>query len=143
MWAAPDGAALLFSRAGLEILKLREGEGGARGEFAIRQFRDLWLHGGAVPLAILDKVVDNYITAKQTARWAGKAPRQSGARYRARSVLWFAQATAVLRAGASTKPASRSTTARTTCSQWSAMFIAIMPKIRFPGRKKPMTARTA
>jgi uncharacterized protein (DUF885 family) len=33
----------------------------------IRQFHDAVLLGGAVPLAILDKIVDNYIAAKQTA----------------------------------------------------------------------------
>ena len=52
----------------LEILKLRERAKTALGaKFDIRQFHDAVLPGGAVPLAILDKIVDNYIAAKQTA----------------------------------------------------------------------------
>jgi uncharacterized protein (DUF885 family) len=52
----------------LEILKLREKAKTALGaKFDIRQFHDAVLLGGAMPLAILDKIVDNYIAAKQTA----------------------------------------------------------------------------
>jgi uncharacterized protein (DUF885 family) len=32
----------------------------------IRRFRDAVLLGGAVPLAILEKIVDNYIAVKQS-----------------------------------------------------------------------------
>jgi uncharacterized protein (DUF885 family) len=52
----------------LEILKLRDNAKTALGaSFAIRQFYDAVLHGGAAPLAILDKVVDNYIAANHSA----------------------------------------------------------------------------
>jgi len=42
-------------------------EGSARRKFDIRQFHDAVLLGGAVPLTILEKIVDNYIAAKQSA----------------------------------------------------------------------------
>ena len=62
------GQACAYMLGKLEILKLRDKaktELGAK--FDIRQFHDAVLLGGAVPLAILDKIVDNYIAAKQTA----------------------------------------------------------------------------
>jgi uncharacterized protein (DUF885 family) len=52
----------------LEILKLREKARTALGsKFDIREFHDAVLLGGAVPLAILEKIVDNYIAKKRTA----------------------------------------------------------------------------
>jgi uncharacterized protein (DUF885 family) len=61
------GQACAYMLGKLEILKLREKAKAALGaKFDIRQFHDAVLLGGAVPLAILDRVVDNYITAKQT-----------------------------------------------------------------------------
>jgi uncharacterized protein (DUF885 family) len=62
------GQACAYMLGKLEILKLREKAKLALGaKFDIRQFHDAVLLGGAVPLAILDKIVDNYIAAKQTA----------------------------------------------------------------------------
>ncbi len=62
------GQACAYMLGKLEILKLREKAKTALGaKFDIRQFHDAVLLGGAVPLAILDKIVDNYIAAKQTA----------------------------------------------------------------------------
>jgi uncharacterized protein (DUF885 family) len=52
----------------LEILRLREKAKSALGaKFDIRQFHDAVLLGGAVPLGILEKIVDNYIAAKRSA----------------------------------------------------------------------------
>jgi uncharacterized protein (DUF885 family) len=52
----------------LEILKLRDKAKAAFGaKFDIRQFHHAVLLGGAMPLAILDRRVDNYIAAKQSA----------------------------------------------------------------------------
>lgn len=62
------GQACAYMLGKLEILRLRDkakAELGAK--FDIRQFHDAVLLGGAVPLAILDKIVANYIAAKQTA----------------------------------------------------------------------------
>jgi uncharacterized protein (DUF885 family) len=51
----------------LEILRLREKAKRDLGpKFDIRQFHDAVLLGGAVPLAILERIVDNYIAAKRT-----------------------------------------------------------------------------
>jgi uncharacterized protein (DUF885 family) len=62
------GQACAYMLGKLEILKLREKAKTALGaKFDIRQFHDAVLLGGAVPLAILDEIVDNYIAAKQTA----------------------------------------------------------------------------
>jgi uncharacterized protein (DUF885 family) len=62
------GQACAYMLGKLEILKLREKAKTALGaKFDIRQFHDAVLLGGAVPLAILGKIVDNYIAAKQTA----------------------------------------------------------------------------
>jgi len=62
------GQACAYMLGKLEFLKLREKAKTALGaKFDIRQFHDAVLLGGAVPLAILDKIVDNYIAAKQTA----------------------------------------------------------------------------
>lgn len=62
------GQACAYMLGKLEFLKLRDKAKTALGaKFDIRQFHDAVLLGGAVPLAILDKVVDNYIAAKQSA----------------------------------------------------------------------------
>jgi uncharacterized protein (DUF885 family) len=62
------GQACGYMLGKLEILRLREKAKAALGaKFDIRQFHDAVLLGGAVPLAILDKVVDKYIAAKQSA----------------------------------------------------------------------------
>jgi uncharacterized protein (DUF885 family) len=62
------GQACAYMLGKLEILKLREKAKTALGaKFDIRQFHDAVLLGGAMPLAILDKRIDAYIAAKQTA----------------------------------------------------------------------------
>jgi len=48
----------------LKILELRERTQNALGEeFDIREFHDVVLSGGALPLDILDRRIDNYIQA--------------------------------------------------------------------------------
>lgn len=62
------GQACGYMLGKLEILRLREKAKTVLGpKFDIREFHDAVLLGGAVPLAILDKVVDNYIARKRTA----------------------------------------------------------------------------
>lgn len=62
------GQACAYMLGKLEILKLREKAKAALGtKFDIRQFHDAVLLGGAVPLTILDTIVDHYIAAKQSA----------------------------------------------------------------------------
>jgi uncharacterized protein (DUF885 family) len=49
-------------------LRLRDKAKSALGtRFDIRQFHDALLLGGAVPLTILEKIVDNYIAGRQSA----------------------------------------------------------------------------
>lgn len=62
------GQACAYMLGKLEILKLREKAKAALGaRFDIRQFHDAVLLGGAVPLAILDRIVARYIAEKQSA----------------------------------------------------------------------------
>ncbi|HEX4079295.1 MAG TPA: DUF885 family protein [Rhizomicrobium sp.] len=62
------GHACAYMLGKLEILKLRDKAKAAFGaKFDIRQFHHAVLLGGAMPLAILDRRVDNYIAAKQSA----------------------------------------------------------------------------
>jgi len=67
-YCVTPGQACGYMLGKLEILRLREKAKAALGpKFDIRQFHDAVLLGGAVPLAILDKIVDNYIAKKRTA----------------------------------------------------------------------------
>jgi uncharacterized protein (DUF885 family) len=62
------GQACAYMLGKLEILKLREKAKAALGtKFDIRQFHDAVLLGGAMPLAILDRRIDNYIAERQSA----------------------------------------------------------------------------
>ncbi|HTT81866.1 MAG TPA: DUF885 family protein [Rhizomicrobium sp.] len=62
------GQACGYMLGKLEILRLRDKAKAALGaKFDIRQFHDAVLLGGAMPLSILDRRVDDYIAAKQTA----------------------------------------------------------------------------
>jgi uncharacterized protein (DUF885 family) len=52
----------------LKILELRDKAKGALGErFDIREFHDVVLKNGAVPLPILEELVDDYIAARKAA----------------------------------------------------------------------------
>jgi len=67
-YCVTPGQACGYMLGKLEILRLREKAKAALGaRFDIHQFHDAVLLGGAVPLAILERVVDNYIAAKRTA----------------------------------------------------------------------------
>jgi uncharacterized protein (DUF885 family) len=67
-YCVEPGQACGYMLGKLEILRLRDKAKTALGaKFDIRQFHDAVLLGGAVPLTILEKVVDNYIAAKQSA----------------------------------------------------------------------------
>ncbi|HEX9158684.1 MAG TPA: DUF885 family protein [Rhizomicrobium sp.] len=67
-YCVTPGQACGYMLGKLEILKLREKARTALGpRFDIREFHDAVLLGGAVPLAILDKMIDNYIARKRTA----------------------------------------------------------------------------
>jgi uncharacterized protein (DUF885 family) len=67
-YCVTPGQACGYMLGKLEILRLREKAKAALGaRFDIRQFHDAVLLGGAVPLAILERIVDNYIAAKRTA----------------------------------------------------------------------------
>jgi uncharacterized protein (DUF885 family) len=67
-YCVTPGQACGYMLGKLEILKLREKAKTALGpKFDIREFHDAVLLGGAVPLAILDKMIDNYIARKRTA----------------------------------------------------------------------------
>ena len=62
------GQALSYKIGMLKILELREKAKGALGErFDIRDFHDVVLKNGAVPLPILEELVDDYIAAKKAA----------------------------------------------------------------------------
>ncbi|HEY3777372.1 MAG TPA: DUF885 family protein [Rhizomicrobium sp.] len=62
------GQACAYMLGKLEILRLREKAKMALGaKFDIRQFHDAVLLGGAVPLSILDRIVDRYIAEKRSA----------------------------------------------------------------------------
>ena len=62
------GQACAYMLGKLEILKLREKAKTALGsKFDIHQFHDAVVLSGAVPLTILEKIVDNYIAARQSA----------------------------------------------------------------------------
>lgn len=62
------GQACAYMLGKLEILRLRDKAKSALGaKFDIRQFHDAVLLGGAVPLTILEKIVDNYIASRQSA----------------------------------------------------------------------------
>jgi uncharacterized protein (DUF885 family) len=66
-YCVTPGQACGYMLGKLEILRLREKAKTALGpKFDIRQFHDAVLLGGAVPLAILERIVDNYIAAKRT-----------------------------------------------------------------------------
>ena len=62
------GQALSYKIGMLKILELRDKAKGALGErFDIRDFHDAVLKNGAVPLPILEELVDDYIAAKKAA----------------------------------------------------------------------------
>ncbi len=62
------GQALSYKIGMLKILELREKAKAALGEgFDIRDFHDVVLKNGAVPLPVLEELVDDYITAKKAA----------------------------------------------------------------------------
>ena len=66
-YCVTPGQACGYMLGKLEILRLREKAKTALGaKFDIRQFHDAVLLGGAVPLGILEKIVDNYIGAKRS-----------------------------------------------------------------------------
>ena len=67
-YCVTPGQACGYMLGKLEFLRLRDKAKTALGaKFDIRQFHDAVLLGGAVPLTILEKIVDNYIVAKQSA----------------------------------------------------------------------------
>jgi uncharacterized protein (DUF885 family) len=67
-YCVEPGQACGYMLGKLEILKQRKKAKAALGpKFDIREFHDAVLLGGAVPLAILEKIVDNYIARKRTA----------------------------------------------------------------------------
>jgi uncharacterized protein (DUF885 family) len=67
-YCVEPGQACGYMLGKLEFLRLRDKAKVALGaKFDIRQFHDAVLLGGAVPLTILEKIVDNYIAAKQSA----------------------------------------------------------------------------
>jgi uncharacterized protein (DUF885 family) len=60
------GQALSYKVGMITILELRERAKNALGEdFDVREFHDAVLKNGAVPLEILEQVVDGYIAAKR------------------------------------------------------------------------------
>ena len=62
------GQALSYKIGMLKILELRDKAKGALGErFDIRDFHDAVLKNGAVPLTILEELVDDYIAARKAA----------------------------------------------------------------------------
>ncbi len=62
------GQALSYKIGMLKILKLRERAKGALGDrFDIRDFHDVVLKNGAVPLPVLEELIDAYIAAKKAA----------------------------------------------------------------------------
>jgi uncharacterized protein (DUF885 family) len=62
------GQALSYKIGMLKILELRERAKGALGDrFDIRDFHDVVLKNGAVPLPVLESLVDDYIAAKKAA----------------------------------------------------------------------------
>ncbi|HYM35808.1 MAG TPA: DUF885 family protein, partial [Steroidobacteraceae bacterium] len=65
-YAVWPGQACSYMLGKLELLKLRDKARAALGaRFNIRDFHDAVLLCGAVPLSVLDDVVDNYIAAKK------------------------------------------------------------------------------
>jgi uncharacterized protein (DUF885 family) len=60
------GQALAYKVGMMKILELRQRARDALGsKFDLRDFHDVVLRNGAMPLAILERVVDNYIAQKQ------------------------------------------------------------------------------
>jgi uncharacterized protein (DUF885 family) len=60
------GQALAYKVGMMKILELRQRARVALGsKFDLRDFHDVVLRNGAMPLAILERVVDNYIAQKQ------------------------------------------------------------------------------
>ncbi len=67
MWKLPDGEAFYAYKVGqLEILGLRQRAREALGKrFDLRGFHDAVLGHGAVPLTLLEKIVERWIAAEQ------------------------------------------------------------------------------
>jgi uncharacterized protein (DUF885 family) len=61
--------ALAYKIGMMKILELRERARSALGsKFDLREFHDVVLRSGAMPLAILERVVDDYVTQKKGAQ---------------------------------------------------------------------------
>ena len=62
------GQATSYKIGMLKILELREKAKAALGDkFDISEYHDLVLGGGAVPLSVLETMVDNWIVSKKSA----------------------------------------------------------------------------
>jgi uncharacterized protein (DUF885 family) len=60
------GQALAYKVGMMKILELRDRARGALGnKFDVRAFHDVVLRNGAMPLGILERIVDNYIAERQ------------------------------------------------------------------------------